>query len=636
MNADRVFVSGAAGVIGREVVPRLLARGAHIWAADLKPRPAEIPGTVLYRQGDLNQLTAAEVAEFQPTIFINLAATFERSDESYAFWDDNFSHNVRLSHHLMTLLKDVPSLRRVVFASSYLIYDPALYQSTTPRTEAVPLRETDPVRPRNLTGAAKSAHESELAFLSEHCQSRFTSVSARIFRGYGKGSRDIISRWVRMALAGERLVVYRPEGIFDYVYAGDSAEGLVRLAAESSVTGVVNLASGYGTRVGDVVNIIRAEVPGVTADEVSSDIPYEASCANVDRLRTNLCWVPGTSLSDAIRAIVEYERDRPAAPHAATGNVLVSSAARKIPLIRSVIDATRRLAPNIAVLAGDADAGAAARHVADGFVLMPRTDDLALPSIISECERQGVRFVIPTRDGELTFWSRHAQHLADRGIEVVVSELPAIEVCRDKIRFSRHVAALGLAAVPCLDEAKGDGRFVVKERFGSGSRGIGVNLSASEAQEHAAHLIDPIYQPFVSGREISVDAWLDRRHCVKGLVLRWRDRVEGGESVETTTFRDAAIEASCRRLSESLPLRGPIVIQLLQDNAGDLHFLELNPRFGGASTAGIAAGLDVWYWSLCESFGTPIDELPFRRIEGEVHQIRVPTDLHVHGSRIRP
>jgi carbamoyl-phosphate synthase large subunit len=59
---------------------------------------------------------------------IHLAATFERSAESYEFWEENFRHNVRLSHHLMSLAKDAPSVKRVVFASSYLIYDPSLYQ----------------------------------------------------------------------------------------------------------------------------------------------------------------------------------------------------------------------------------------------------------------------------------------------------------------------------------------------------------------------------------------------------------------------------------------------------------------------------------------------------------------------------
>jgi carbamoyl-phosphate synthase large subunit len=118
-----------------------------------------------------------------------------------------------------------------VFASSYLIYDPGLYLFDQPREHAVRLKETDAIRPRNLTGVAKLAHETELRFLADHCNDRFTSVSARIFRGYGRGSRDIVSRWVRSALAGERLAVYQPEGMFDYVYAGDTAEGLIRLAA---------------------------------------------------------------------------------------------------------------------------------------------------------------------------------------------------------------------------------------------------------------------------------------------------------------------------------------------------------------------------------------------------------------------
>ena len=121
MQGKRVFVSGGAGVIGRELVPRLLAAGAIPIVGDLKPRPAHFGPGVLYRQGDLNAMTEAEFHLHAPDVFIHLAATFERSTESYEFWEENFLHNVRLSHHLMTLAKDCPSLRRVVFASSYLI-----------------------------------------------------------------------------------------------------------------------------------------------------------------------------------------------------------------------------------------------------------------------------------------------------------------------------------------------------------------------------------------------------------------------------------------------------------------------------------------------------------------------------------
>ncbi len=55
-------------------------------------------------------------------------------------------------------------------------------------------------------------------------------ICARIFRSYGKNSRDIISRWIRALLNNSELTVYRKEGLFDYIYAEEVAEGLIKLA----------------------------------------------------------------------------------------------------------------------------------------------------------------------------------------------------------------------------------------------------------------------------------------------------------------------------------------------------------------------------------------------------------------------
>ena len=79
MQGKRVFVSGGAGVIGRELVPRLLAAGAIPIVGDLKPRPAHFGAGVIYRQGDLNAMTEAEFHLHAPEVYIHLAATFERS-----------------------------------------------------------------------------------------------------------------------------------------------------------------------------------------------------------------------------------------------------------------------------------------------------------------------------------------------------------------------------------------------------------------------------------------------------------------------------------------------------------------------------------------------------------------------------
>lgn len=311
-------------------------------------------------------------------------------------------------------------------------------------------------------------------------------------------------------------------------------------------------------------------------------------------------------------------------------HLLVTSAARKIPLLRAAITAAQKLSPEMRVFAGDLDPDAPAQYAADGFWVMPRTDDTALDALIAGCRERGIGLVLPTRDGELLFWARHKARFAGEGIEVLVSPEDSVTRCLDKLEFARFGQARGLPFIPAFEglEDAGPPPNAVKERFGAGSRAIGLNLDAASAREHAKGLTAPIFQPFIEGTEISVDAWLDRNHKVKGLVLRRRDRVVDGESQVTTTFRDPAIEEAARAALEALQLCGPVVMQILIDEAGQPHIIECNSRFGGASTAGIAAGLDSLYWSLAEAAGNDVTALPFARIQGEVRQVRLPADTH--------
>lgn len=638
MKGRRVFVTGGAGVIGRELVHRLVAVGARVFVGDLKPRPDAFDASVRYRQGDLNDLTQSEYDAFDPEILIHLAATFERSTETAGFWDENFRHNLALSHHLMTIAQRGSSLRKVVFASSYLVYDPDLYLSDSPWEKPRDLAETDPIRPRNLIGMAKLQHEMELQFLSGIDGVRFSTLCARIFRGYGRGSRDVISRWARALLAGEPISVYRPEGIFDYVYAADTAEGLLRLAICEKAVGIVNLGTGRARRVADVVAILRGIFPDARIETADADIPFEASQADNSLLRELLDWEPTSDLEKTIPEIVAYERSRlvevgPDRTGNRARNVLVTSASRKAPLLRAMRDALRRMDPDAQVIAGDLDPEAPAQHVSDGFWQMPRIVDDAIREIVEGCGARGIGVILPTRDGELPFWARHRGTLEKSGISVIVSDSDAIEQCTDKLAFARFCMAAGLPAIETGEtpESVGKGPYVVKERFGSGSRGIGLDLPLDRAQAHAGNLESPIFQPFVPGPEISVDGWIDRDGVVAGVVLRRRDRVVGGESQVTTTFRDEALEQMARRVLQVLRLRGPVVMQAIVVD-GALRIIECNPRFGGASTAGIAAGLDSFHWSLAEAFGSRA-EPRFQRIDGEVRLVRLPSDIVIHDPR---
>ena len=164
------------------------------------------------------------------------------------------------------------------------------------------------MRPRNLCGGAKLMHEEELDFLAQFPGTPYTSVSARIFRVYGRGSKDIVSRWVRSLIEdpSRPLEAFRVEGMFDYVYAGDVAEGLLRLGS-GETTGPVNLASGRARRVSELLAILAERFPGATWSEGPSDIPYEAHQADLARLEQLTGWRPRTTLEQGIEILTEHE-----------------------------------------------------------------------------------------------------------------------------------------------------------------------------------------------------------------------------------------------------------------------------------------------------------------------------------------
>jgi carbamoyl-phosphate synthase large subunit len=641
MRGCRVFVTGGSGVIGMELVPRLVALGADVLVADLKQQPTLYSGVVRYRQGDLNDLTVAELTAFDPEFVIHLAATFERSTETIGFWVENFQHNVKLSHHLMTIAQHCINLRRVVFASSYLIYDQSLYQHDEPQLNSSKLNENDPIRPRNLTGMAKLAHEQELQFLEGFKEVRFSTLCVRIFRGYGCFSRDIISRWIRSLIKYETITVYRPEGYFDYIYAADSAEGLLKLTVCDKARGVVNLGTGTSRRVSEVVDVLRKHFPGASVELENSDIQYEASEACTLKLESLIGWKPTRTIEITIPLMIEFEKEQilknspPIVKKMESrGSVLITSASRKVPLIREMKKAAIRFHENLKVIAGDIDEMAISKFEADSFWKMPSISESTVDELINGCLSRGISVVLPTRDGELEFWAKHRDQFKKAGIFVIVSSPESIARCRDKIEFSNFGNKHNLPVIPASKEPEffGNTSLVVKERYGAGSRGLGLDMNLIESLKHAANLEEPIFQPFIEGKEISIDGWVNRNGVVAGVVLRYRNRVISGESQVTTTFKNVVFEDQIKFFLSSLELNGPVVIQaIIKDEK--LNIIECNPRFGGASTASISVGLDSLYWSLKEAFdGT--EKFAFHRTSGEVQQIRVPIDQIIHVSDI--
>jgi carbamoyl-phosphate synthase large subunit len=628
----RIFVSGGNGVIGNYLVEKLHAFGAIILVGDLKPRSDYWSKDIQYRQGDLNYITKEELEAFSPEYFFHLAATFERSDESYEFWEENRRHNLNLSTYLMGILKDIPSLKKVIFASSYLIYDKELYNFKLPAEKATKLKESDPILPRNLTGSAKLNHEIELRFLNQFKKDQFQTVSARIFRSYGKYSRDIISRWIRSLLNNEEIQVYKKEGIFDYVFAEDVAEGLIRLSLSEKAQGVVNLGRGNARKVSEVLEVLKKHFPSMKYREVEIEMPYEASEADVSLLRSITAWRPEQDIETTIPKLIEFEKKAIASSQIENKElshfgILVTSISKKVPLLKAVRNAINKSGGSITLHGGDGNEECIGKYFVDQFWKMPRTVLENKSEIIGYIKKHNIKAIVPSRDGELIFWSNLQEEL--KGVSIMVSKSKAVENCLDKIKFY-EVLRNDFPVIPTYSTMENgvEGLFVVKEQFGAGSANIGIGLDKNASVEFSKKMEYPIFQPYIKGKEYSIDVYISRNGKAKGAVVRSRELVVNGESQITTIVQKPALLELSLKLVEKLELYGHIVLQVLENDKG-FHIIECNSRFGGASTLSVSAGLDSFYWFLLEGMGADVNEYSFIPTSTVKKQIRFPEDIVV-------
>jgi len=286
--------------------------------------------------------------------------------------------------------------------------------------------------------------------------------------------------------------------------------------------------------------------------------------------------------------------------------ILFSSLSNKIALYKKVSEAAKRINPDVVVFGGDYDTNCkGAEEIGDRlFLKMKRLTDYSHESMLDFLRKNGISHVIPSRDGELVFWARFQAELKSNEVSVMISSEEAVRLLDDKLDFYNRCkdfiipAILTTTSLQYIEEEK----YVVKERFGSGSKDIGLNLSTKEAINHSNSLNSPIYQPYIEGREFSAETWMDDNSKCRGVVLRWRLKIVNGESHKTTIFKNEKWEELlCKTFERIEGLRGHCLAQVIVDKNDTLHLVEINPRLGGASPLSLDSGLFSIDWFLLET-----------------------------------
>jgi carbamoyl-phosphate synthase large subunit len=299
--------------------------------------------------------------------------------------------------------------------------------------------------------------------------------------------------------------------------------------------------------------------------------------------------------------------------------VLISSAGRRVELVRIFRQAVADLTPGGRVLAIDSSWYAGALHEADEGFTVPRvTDPDFVPELLALCERHAVDVIVPTTDREWTVWSEANHRFAAIGTTVAVSAPEVLAIASDKQRTHDWLVANGFPTVrqtrpaaALSDRAAWPLPLMAKPRFGSASEGVSpvgtmTELELLVARDNSgASLVDGrpgdiVVQTVATGDEYTIDVLVDRSGQCLCAVPRRRLEVRAGEVSKAVTVRSERLIDLAFGMAKALPgAYGVLNFQVFADEkTGELAVIEINPRFGGGFPLSHQAGARFAHWLL--------------------------------------
>lgn len=288
----RALVTGSGGFIGRHVVPHLIRRGYEVHGVHLHGSPAS--GTISHQADLLDPTQVSDLLNrILPTHLVHLAWYAEHGK----FW--NSPLNTDWAKASEKLFDDFIASggRRAVFAGTCAEYD----------WTHSPLREdTTPSNPATLYGVCKNNLRQTVETAAKNAK---VSVAwARIFFLYGRGEdgRRFIPSILKPLLNNQPAIVKNGSHTRDFMHCSDVGAAFAAIL-DSELTGIVNVASGEATSLGEIAKIL-AELTGtrsllqVRDGPPSPDDPAVLT-ADVARLRS-IGFKPAYSLRDGLATLI--------------------------------------------------------------------------------------------------------------------------------------------------------------------------------------------------------------------------------------------------------------------------------------------------------------------------------------------
>lgn len=315
MYANRsVLVTGGTGLIGRPLVELLLQAGANVRVASLDDKSRCPEGAEFVRGNLIHWDFCRKVVDGVDYVF-HLVGTKGSVGIGNAKAASFFVPHLLFNTHMMEAARQA-NVQRYLFTSSIAVYPSAQIFKEDDAWNGHP-HPTD-----RYAGWAKRMGELQAAaYKLEYGWDKIAIIRPSNvygpFDNFDTETAMVIPTLVRRIVDGENPLVVWGDGsaIRDFIYSTDVAEGMMLALERASNCTPVNLGSGRGVSIKELVETITSLVP--KPPKVVWDTEKQSGesirVMDITRAREMIGFVPKTSLKQGIKQTIDWyiqNRDR--------------------------------------------------------------------------------------------------------------------------------------------------------------------------------------------------------------------------------------------------------------------------------------------------------------------------------------
>jgi UDP-glucose 4-epimerase len=321
----KVLVVGGAGFVGSNLVHQILEAGPreiivvdNLLSSDVSNIPADARVRFVFGSITDDQILAGLPADLD---FAFHLACYHGNQSSIADPLADHDNNTLTSLKLFERLKDIKSLKKVVYAAAACAVAEKTYDAPTATTEDQPvtLYHDSPYSISKIIGELYGNYyfqRHQLPFV----KARFSNVyGPREILGAGqwRGTvhtvwRNVTPTFIWRALRGEALPLDNGGNASrDFIFVEDMARGLMACALKGQVGEIYNLATGQETSILELATLINEFTQNTTALDLKPARDWDRSgkrFASTEKSEQQLGFTAQVNIREGVRRTVEWTK----------------------------------------------------------------------------------------------------------------------------------------------------------------------------------------------------------------------------------------------------------------------------------------------------------------------------------------